>query len=186
MKQLLTVFSILLVSKFSYAGLVFEPYLGYQMGAAKTTTVSGNNTTDSKDKGTVIGARVGYSFLVPWVALDYSMYSGKDDGSPESDLKQTNLGVAVGVQMIPLVRPYAGYILSAKNESDNGTGAVTVKGTGMKVGIGLKILPLVNINIEYAKYDYKDLEGVGSYTSVSDVFSDFQYTTTTIGLSYVF
>jgi hypothetical protein len=185
MKQLLMVFSVLLISKLSYAGLVLEPYLGYQMGTAEATTIGGT-TASSKDKGTVVGARVGYSFLVPWVALDYSMYSGKDDTDPAGDLKQTNIGVTVGAQMIPLVRPYAGYIFSAKNEVDDGTGAVTVKGTGMKVGLGFKILPLLNINVEFAKLDYKDVESSAGSSSISDVYSEFKYTTTTIGLSYVF
>lgn len=185
MKQLLTVLSILLISKLSYAGLVLEPYLGYQMGTLDAT-YTGGTAASSKDKGPVFGARIGYSFVVPWVALDYSMYSGKDDATTPNDLKQTNIGLTVGAQMLPLIRPYAGYIFSAKNKASDSTSEATYTGTGLKVGIGFKVLPLLNINVEFAKIDYKDYETSTASGKVSDLFSDFKYTTSTIGLSYVF
>lgn len=188
MKKLIMICALVLGSQAAKAGFVAEPYLGYQMGTVDKTTVPafGSSTSTSKDKGTVIGARLGYSFLIPVVSFDYSMYNGKDDQSPSSKMTGTNMALTVGAQMIPLVRPYAGYIFSAKNKSDDGTSAATVTGTGMKVGLGIKILPLLNINVEYAKYDYKDIDGISGYTKVSEVYSDLKYTTTTIGLSYVF
>ncbi|AZZ35858.1 hypothetical protein CIK05_03270 [Bdellovibrio sp. qaytius] len=176
MKNLIMICALVLGSQVAKAGGFIEPYLGYQTGKVE---ISGGSTL--KDKGTALGLRAGYQMVIPWFALDAKMYKGKDDASPQDDVSFTDVGVTVGAS-VPFLRPFIGYIPSAKIKSE-GTGFdMTIKGTGLKLGLGIKILPLIDINIEHTTYSLKDPEVNG----VTFTGTKADYTTTMIGLGMTF
>lgn len=175
MKNLIMICALVLVSTVAKAGGFIEPYAGYQMGEYSTST------TTTKDKGTALGLRAGYQMIIPWFALDVKMYKGQDDANPASDISFTDIGVTVGAS-VPFLRPYIGYVPSAKLKSEATGTSVEVKGTALKLGLGIKILPLVDINIEQTTYTLKDfsLNGVDIPNASAD------YKSTMIGLGITF
>lgn len=168
MKKLLILSSVVLFSSFANAGAFVEPYAGYEFGEAEATAIGGASSS-VKQKGFAIGGRVGYEFMLPWVALDVKYFTGKDDGTPETDIKRTDMGITGGVTL-PVVRPYVGYILKSEAKSDDGTGEVKSEGTGFKLGLGLTPLPFIDFNIEYSTYDIKKIDGADISTYSLDKF----------------
>ena len=156
MKNLIMICALVLGSQVAKAGLLLEPYAGYQFGKLETT--SSGISASSKDKGIAIGGRVGYEFILPWVALDVKYYTGKDDSDPAYDIKATDMGFTAGVTL-PVLRPYAGYILKTEAKADNGSGEHKYEGTGFKLGLGLTPLPFVDFNSEYTVFDFKKFDG---------------------------
>lgn len=173
MKKLLMFCSILLMSKMSFAGFMAEPYIGYSSGKVDTAP------TEVKITGVNVGARLGYQFLMPWVALDVKqMISGKDDMTPSNDVTGTDLGVTVGASL-PIVRPYAGYIFSSKATLKGSGTSTDLEGKGYKLGVGFGILPLVHINLEYSAIEIDKMAGV-------DLTTKLKYTPLMLAVSYVF
>lgn len=177
MKHLFILSSIVFFTAFAKAGYFAEPYLGYQMGTTKTTV--GGSSSEDKIKGTALGVRLGYEMLIPWFALDVKMFSGKDDSSPENDIKHTDIGLTVGAT-IPFVRPFVGYVPAAKITSEGGGTSTDLEGSAIKLGLGFTILPFLDINVEQTIYDIKEIDGA----SLSGV--DIEYQTTMIGLGITF
>lgn len=149
MKKLLVILA-LTVSSNAFAGILLEPYVGYNSG---TTTQSGDPDTDVTGIG--FGARVGWKMPILFVAVDYSSASltGKTTGAADVDVDAKNLGVVVGASL-PVLRLWAGYTLDAKAKV--GTDP-EMSGTGMKFGLGYK-LPLipVSFNAEYLMSEYDE------------------------------
>lgn len=156
MKNLIMICALVLGSQVAKAGLLLEPYAGYQFGEIEVS-VPGASVTN-KDKGLAIGGRIGYEFMLPWVALDVKYYTGKNDATPEAKIKATDIGVTGGVSL-PVVRPYAGYILKAEAKADDGSGEDKLEGNGYKLGLGLTPLPFIDFNIEYSVFEFKKING---------------------------
>src|SRR5690606_21527118 len=110
MKKLLIALTIL-VSTNASAGILLEPYLGYNAGK---TTQSGSEDGDITGIG--YGLRVGWTLPLLFVGLDYSLHDVdiKDSSGKESaDVK--NLGLVVGASL-PIIRVWAGYNFSSEVE----------------------------------------------------------------------
>lgn len=156
MKNLIMICALVLVSTVANAGGFIEPYIGMEKGELD---FGAGGTADTK--GTALGLRAGYQMVIPWFALDVKMVKGDAETTPvEADTSYTDLGVTVGAS-VPFVRPFIGYIPSAKMKLEGG--GITdeyAKGTGLKLGVGIKILPLVDINIEQVSYEFKERDGV--------------------------
>lgn len=133
------------------AGLLLEPYLGYN-----STEIDIAGADDAT--GLMIGARVGMTILsTVFIAVDYST----GDMSWDTDGDMTRLGVTVGADIpVAPLRAWVGYYQS-KFEPGNSK----FEGDGMKLGLGLTMLPIIDINLEYLTGEFDEING----TSISGI-----------------
>lgn len=151
MKKLVaTLVAVLGFASVSQAGLLLEPYLGYEMGKTKNT--------DGAMDGSQYGLRLAYEAPVFfWAGLDATMGSVtvKPDAGASSDSKRTTIYGVVGVDFPILVRGWVAYGVSNQLKSD----ASTLKGSAYKVGLGFTGLPFVSLNFEYLNEKFNDADG---------------------------
>lgn len=152
---------LLLLAAPAHAGLMLEPYFGYETSTVSATgTVAGLTVPmDQKNTGTtVIGGRIGYKLLLPlWFAADVSTSSGtyKYDVAPagylDSTFKRMNTYATVGFDFPILFRAWLGIGVGNKTTiSNNILGDFDAKGgSSQKLGLGLTFLPFVSLNVEY-------------------------------------
>ncbi len=187
MKKIFTAFIASIgFSTASQAAMTIEPYLGYSSGELKYTYTSTFGGTEGKSTSTSTGygLRLGYQFIIPYLALDYTGTTGKcKDDTTSYDCTGTQLGVVVGARL-PIVKPYVGYGFSNELKIKGDTGDTTYKGTYTKVGLGLGFIPIVTLNIEYQINDYSKIDMSGTSYSKSELYSDLKATTTMISISY--
>lgn len=157
------------------AGLLIEPYLGYESGQTYAVASSLGDAS-YKTSGTVIGARLGYSLglIVSslWAGLDYSLVTGgtakADFGGTSSDLARTNLYAVLGVDLPILLRAWVGYgLLNEAKTTSNGVENKVTGGTKMKAGLGLTLLPLVSVNLELFNTKGPKFSAAGVDTTMS-------------------
>lgn len=151
MKKLLLVVALVLgFGSVSQAGLLLEPYLGYEFGKTKDPAGDFN--------GTLLGARVAWTAPVFfWLGADVAMSVSekwKPDGLESTDAKRTTVGAVVGVDFPILVRAWLSYGLLNDLKLD----LATYKGTQTKLGVGFTGLPFISINLEMIqdKWDKAD------------------------------
>lgn len=170
MKRIL-ILALVLTAPFSHAGVLIEPFVGYQVGRTQQTGQS-----DQKYKTTNYGARVGYQKMGLMVGGEYLGGQGtEDNGSPAAKLTTTNLGAFVGYEFPILVRVYATYAFDAKLDRKIGTSTTSYDGgNAVKLGLGFTPLPLVSVNLEYIK---------STYTKINDVNLGHDLLAGTYGLS---
>lgn len=169
MKNLIWVFAIVVFfSASAHAGLMIEPYVGYESGSMKQTNQSAINNT-----GVYYGGRLGYRVLGLKFGLDYQMGSetGKQDGH-SGDYKPTDMGAFVGFEFPMLLQVYGSYFVQSKAKFEGMTD--DFKGDGMRFGIGWTGLPFLSVNLEvimrtYKKYGSTDLTDTlkGNSTALS-------------------
>jgi hypothetical protein len=158
------------------AGVLLEPYLGYQalvtditLGAAATPL--DGTVLKLATNGLGFGVRVGFALPVVFFALDYSSASGKMTVSEPAnftitpdEFSRTALGVTVGASL-KVVRPYVGYIFDDQSKSGN----TTFSGTGFKVGVGFSIIPKLSLNAEYVTSTFtKAKDSAGTEITLGD------------------
>ena len=156
MIRILALFSVILFSSSSFAGLYLEPYLGYQIGKLKSSgSVLGVEfDSDNDANGLTYGAKVGMSFVMVAVGAEYMGGSLKVDGST---VTESNIGAFVSVGL-PLIKASAAYFPSSQFKGDS-----TAKGSGFKIGVGFTGLPLVAINL-----DMLNFSGTENSSDISD------------------
>ena len=149
--------SLMLFAAPAHAGLLLEPYLGYETSSVSATfTVSGVGVpVDSKNKGTTaIGGRIGYKLLIPvWFAADVSTSSGtyKADTplGTDSTFKRMSTYATVGFDFPILFRAWLGIGVGNKTTiTSAGTDTDMKGGSSQKLGLGLTFLPMVSVNVE--------------------------------------
>lgn len=180
--------SLIVFFSYSAHAILIEPYLGYEAGKSNSTAASDGSKTSSDTTATALGLRLGYKFLLPWVALDYTSVSGKAKLSgTESDFTRSSLGAVVGADLPIGLRVYAGYGFQneSKDKGTNGDPDTVSKGTYTKGGIGFKIIPMVSLNLEYTMHKYNKVNlGAGAGDEdISKYFSKVEYNTTMLSLS---
>ena len=150
---LLSAIAVLTFNQAAKAGILLEPYLGYVVsGQAKTSSTSNY-------KGTVYGARVGYSVLNFAVGAEYAATSFTDDSSPQQTITGGDLGLFGAFTFPVLVRAYATYIPSPILKASSVGPTITYKsGNIIKLGVGFTVLPLVNIGLEYTTGTYSKVD----------------------------
>ncbi len=165
MKKIFAIFAMTLgLSTAAQAGFMIEPYIGYLGGDHIYKSVSAGSTeyTDTLG-GSAMGIRLGYKFLMPWVAFDYTMASGTDKsgipGTKDADYSAAMMGFVAGVDLPILLRAWAGYGLQNNITFKPSTGDQKLYGTYTKVGVGFKGFPFISINAEYI---------IGSYNKYDD------------------
>jgi len=194
-KNVIKIFSFLLVVAVgakANAGLMIEPYLGYELSSALKLEAGGVDS-GGKTSGLDLGLRVAYKLpMMVWLGLDYSMMSdGKfkgEDASNDGKVDRSNLYFDVGVNLPVLARLWVGYGLmnSAKAKFDAGGETTLKNGTNIKLGVGLTPLPMVSINLEYFMHDYKDWESGSNSGAASDVWSTHKESGLLLGVSVPF
>ena len=155
------------------AGVLIEPYVGYQALVTESPLGSGASTFEGQsisldDSGIGFGARVGFTSPMFFAAVDYSSANLKSKlksqpeglGFTTEDQTRTSLGATIGLNF-PVLRPYVGYIFDDQIKE----GSDVRYGTGFKLGIGFTILPKLKLNAEYQMATYtkvKDSSGTES------------------------
>lgn len=179
-------------SSAAHAGIMIEPYLGYGFGNIDYKAVGGTTEYTDKLSGTGLGLRLGYQFFLPWVALDYTMISGKGKsgvaGADDYDYSGDSLGAVVGVDLPVMFRFWAGYGFT-NNFTQKGTGGASdskLKGTYTKLGVGWTVLPILSINLEYQMNDWKKGDSGAGEANISDSYSTFKHNTTMLSVSAPF
>lgn len=152
------------------AGLLLEPYLGYELGKLDYT---GTPSSSADLSSVALGARVAFTLPVLFVGVDYGLPIGgtlKDSSGNKADVSGSQLFAIVGASL-PLVRAYVGYGLMTSLESKFSN--VTTKyegGTAFKLGVGTTLFPLTAINLEYINTTYDKVGGVTTSNYKSGFF----------------
>lgn len=165
MKKLLIAMALTLgFTGVAHAGIMLEPYLGYEMGKT-SDVVSINGKTDAVN----LGLRLAYKTPVMlWLGLDGQFgVSGdyKPDSGSNASLKHNAYYGVVGIDLPILFRAWAGYGFSDQFKLDSPYSG-TMKGTNFKLGVGFTGLPFISLNAEYIKGNLTKIEG-GSYDGTS-------------------
>lgn len=147
--KLITVLCALLMSVSAFAGGYFEPYIGYENGKIKSSSL------DKDINGVTLGGKLGFSNLGLALGVDYMKGNLQIQSSPKVDFDTADLGGFVQYTFPVLLKVSGSYFLSSKAEFEDGT---KIKGDGYKLGIGFTGLPFISINfdmitINYDKYD---------------------------------
>lgn len=186
MKKLLSVVVFVLGAQ-AQAGILAEPFLGYDQSSIKSTDLGGT-TGGAKNSGMDYGARIGYRFNQGvWVAAEYTGGSGTSKsevaGNPDQDYTKTALGAVIGYNTGRL-RFWGGYGISdaVKLKTDN----VDVTGTNMKLGFGFMATSHVSVNLEYIVPKYTKLKASGVEFDVKDVYSKFDSSGAMLSVSFPF
>lgn len=156
MKKLFALCALIMgFSSVSNAGLLLEPYLGYEMGTTKDP--------DGKLDGTQMGLRVAWTApIMFWAGVDYTMgVSAKlkpdDSAIADSDAKRSTLYGVVGVDFPILLRGWFGY--GFKNELKADDWDTKYEGTSTKIGVGFTGLPFISLNLEYLMEEFDKADG---------------------------
>jgi hypothetical protein len=177
MRIVVVLFSLVLIFQpKAEAGVLIEPYLGYQSLLSTVTLGTAAAPLDGQSikansTGIGFGLRAGYAMSMVFVAVDYGSANLTSTVKEQPailnqtfpDSVRTSLGVTAGLDF-PMVRPYLGYIFDDQNKDSNGTNF----GSGIKVGIGFTIIPKLKLNAEYQSLTYtKSKSSSGTETTFS-------------------
>ncbi len=193
MKKIFAAIAVMIgISSSAHAGIMLEPYLGYEMGDMAYKFVGGGTEYKDSISGVGYGLRLGYKFLLPWVALDYTAGSGTDkvdsDIGDNRDFAKASLGAVVGVDLPILLRGWVGYGLSNELvlKGLNGAANTKYKGGYMKFGLGTTILPFVSLNLEYKINDLKKVDLGTGEVDKSTVYDSLKHDTIMLSVSLPF
>lgn len=181
---------VLVLGVQAQAGVLLEPFVGYDQTTQKTTDISGTND-GSTNSGMDYGARLGYKFGRGfWLAAEYTGGSGKSKsdtaGTPDSDYTRTALGAVIGYDF-GRVNLWAGYGASDKvTIKQTGSADADVTGTNMKVGVGVKAANHVAINLEYGIPKYTKITTGGTEYTISNLYSKFDTSGAMLSVSFPF
>lgn len=150
------------------AGLLIDPYVGIGSTVSTADTATKSEETASSN---VMGARLGYSFLLLSAGIDYSIMNGTD--ALDESMKVTSTSAFVGVDLPILFRFWGEYFFNSEIDGDTfDTNEASFK-DGYSLGVGFTGLPFVSLNIELENLNY-DLDVSGNdvdYSVVSTIFS---------------
>ena len=164
-KQISIMAWLLAFSSLAKAGVLIEPYLGYEATKHSMTFTTGNIEAPGAITGTGYGLRLGYKLPVMfWAALDAGMGTGKlkfdTTGTiADSDVSRNTLGLTAGIDLPILLRFWVGTGFSDQMQIKTSTTSDTFKGSHTKVGLGFTALPFLSINAEYIMRKYTDGSG---------------------------
>jgi hypothetical protein len=155
------------------AGILLEPFMAYETGKFKAPG------GESDAAGTSFGARVGYSMLGLFGALEYNVGSLTAKGTPDVTFSSNDMGLTVGYKFPILFQAYATYFLTSKASSSVSD---VSGGGGTRIGFGYTGLPFVALNVEMVSRKYNKLTPAGA----AEVDQDNDLNTTAISLSLPF
>lgn len=179
MKKLFGIMAIALgMSSAAHAGLLVEPYLGYMFGDLKYKGVGTSTEYTDTLGGVSYGLRLGYKFMLPWVAVDYTGYGGRGkngSGNTDYDYSGSALGGVVGIDLPVMFRFWGGYGFQNNMTKKGTNGGADTKFTGSytKIGLGFKGFPLVSINAEYIMNKFNKVDVGTGVVNVDSIYSTF-------------
>ncbi len=172
LKKILLIGVFVLTSHVAYAGLLLEPYLGYESGSFSVETAAGAKG-DATTKGMSFGGRAAVTFPMMFVGVDYqtgttdALFDG--DSTSETYTRKT-LYLVAGARTPMGLRLFAGYglmnSLTYKIKSLD-SNAVFSGGTTFKAGLGYQFIKFLALNVEYISRTYTTLK--------IDSFPDFGF-----------
>ncbi|NUM59466.1 MAG: outer membrane beta-barrel protein [Bdellovibrionaceae bacterium] len=178
---------ILFLSVQSHAGFIAEPFVGYNSGSSKATTISGtlaSSTSSGFDYGIRAGFLFGQSF---WIAGEYTGGSGKDkDSSSETDYTRTAIGVVIGYKLPNKYNFWLGYGTSDKITYKDSTTEIYTSGTNAKFGFGYEVAKNVDVNVELIVPKYSKFGNSTTEVDISSAFSKYDVSFALISLSFPF
>lgn len=163
--KILVTLVVTMVASAAQAGFMIDPYIG--IGQTKTS-VDVASADDETSTSTVLGSRLGYSFILVSAGIDYQIMKAED--AAEDDVTVNNISAFVGVDLPILFRFWAEYFISSNYDSDDLD--VSFK-DGYGIGIGFTGLPFVSLNLEIEALNY-DVDFGGNdfdYTVASTILS---------------
>lgn len=160
------------------AGLMIEPYLGYDSSTLTLEQKSSGTDSGGKISGIRPGLRLGYTLPVfVWLALDYSMMSSAtvagntSSGDGKADLSDLFFDVGFNFPILARVWAGVGAMNSGTKKPDSSGAASDLKFDGaIKLGIGFKVFPMVSLNAEYYTMKVKELETSGTKIDIDSTY----------------
>ena len=133
MKSFLGCLLVTLITSLSaHAGIIIQPYVGYESGALKQ-----DGQADIKTTGSFYGARLGYKFLGIMMGLDYMTGSEKaDQNGAKDDYKPTDYGAFLGYEFPAVIQIYGTFFTNSSTKISPGTYPSDFTGRGVRFGIG--------------------------------------------------
>lgn len=178
-----------LMSLQSQAGVLVEPFVGYDQEKTEATPTVGSDFTVT-NKGLNYGARLGYRFSQGlWLAGEYTLGHGDSEssqaGASSSTYTKSIAGAVIGYD-VNRFRFWGGYGFSAKSTVKDDSGETDFTGTVLKVGAGYKALNRLSLNLEYVIPKFNEFEAGGIKGDISTVFSKFDSSAVSLSLSFPF
>lgn len=186
MKKLLSLV-VLVLGVQAHAGVIVEPFIGYDSSSLKTTDIGGT-TGSATNSGMDFGARLGYRFGQGfWVAAEYAGGSGKSkNDTTEQDYSKSAMSAVFGYDM-GRFNVWAGYGFSDKITLKNsGSPDTDITGTNLKVGVGFEAVNHVALNLEYLMPKYTKLNAGSGDVTISDFYSKFDTSGVMFSVSFPF
>lgn len=191
MKKFFAIYVLLMALQVQQAdaGVLLEPFLGYDQAPMEVVTVT-NTDVSATNSGLDYGARAGYRFSQGlWLSAEYSAGSGKGKskvaGQEDSTYTKAAMSAVVGYDHRDF-RFWGGYGVSDKMTFKDSTGETNFSGTNYKVGFGYKAAPSVSVNLEYLVPSYTKYNTGGADADVSTMFSKMSGASTQLSVSMPF
>lgn len=198
MKSLLmSLFFVLLFQTPSQAGILFEPYIGYESGSINykfkgAAGVLYPETYKDTATGAAYGGKLGFTFPFFFFGVDANLFSGtqkydpKLEASPaQQSLTRTTIYALAGINLYK-VRLWLGYSPSDQMITKESGTEVTYSGTAMRLGLGYMFVPHFSLNFEYDTHTVTDSTVGGSQRKMDDYFSQFTYNAFMVSASFPF
>lgn len=192
MKKFFAIYVLLMALQVQQAnaGVLLEPYIGYEQAPMDVVTVTPTDVS-ATDSGMFYGVRAGYRFADGlWLGAEYSAGSGngkpKDATQADSTYSKSAMSAVVGYDHGDF-RVWGGYGLSDKMTFKDTTGETNFTGTNYKLGVGYKPVPSMSVNLEYLvpTYTKYNMNG-GTDADVSTMFSKMSGSSTQLSVSMPF
>lgn len=159
------------------AGILFEPYAGYDSTTFSYDLASDGTTNKFTMNGLTYGARLGYETHMFFIAGDYdttsSMSSNASNSSGTSGSAQpfvrTDIFGVIGVRL-SMFRIYGGYGFSSTLDYQDPAGDTKYTGTSYKVGVSYVPLHWLSINVEYLMHTYTQFSSGGVTQSIDGTY----------------
>ena len=181
MRLLLAAAALVFIALPAKAGLLLEPYLGYEFGQTEITYGNGagpfaGGSTKWDYSGSALGARIGYTApAIFFIAADYSLGSSMNfkinsDSTGQQtggDGSRSSLFLVAGAKILVL-RGYVGYGFINDYTSKGSSGDSTLKGQSIKLGASFTGIPIFAINAEMVNTTFNKIKTSSGETDFSD------------------
>ena len=194
--SLLSIFTIFFFQTSSHAGVLFEPYAGYESGNINykfKSSASFPDTYNDSISGAAYGAKLAYTFPMFFIGADGNLFTGtqkydsKINATPaQVNATRTTIYALAGIN-IQKLRLWFGYSPSDITTVKVTRGDDTYSGTAVRLGIGYHFLPHLSINFEYDMHTVNDYTPAGGTAVAMDTyFSQYSYNAYMVSASFPF
>lgn len=187
----------LLSSRATFAGILFDPYVGYATGSVKMDgsaahPVAATQAIDSSGSidGMAYGARAAWMFGRFFLGGEYQGIRAteklKDVDESVSWNSSAIFGI-MGLQFFNGIRVIAGITVRPYEATeDTSPEATKFEGSARKIAIGYRYRVPVAVNVEYTEYEFGDAEIGSNKGKVKDYYDKLDYSTVIVNVSFPF